>query len=126
MKYLKKLILFSFFALAGNFSLAQNYINYTISDGLPSNHVYRITQDNLGFIWIITDKGMVKFDGKTFKLFTTQTGMPINDVWNIRVTPDNKVWYLCYCCVKHQTVTNNFFHPFLTWEFVLSNWECCH
>lgn len=36
---------------------------------------------------------MVKFDGKTFNLFTTQTGMPINDIWNIRVTPDNKIWY---------------------------------
>ncbi|MCP4971372.1 MAG: hypothetical protein GY932_12375 [Arcobacter sp.] len=93
MSFIKKVILFSSFILACNYSFSQNYINYTISDGLPSNHVYRITQDNLGFIWIITDKGMVKFDGKTFKQFTTHTGMPINDIWNIRITPDNKVWY---------------------------------
>ena len=93
MTFTKNVILFFFFIIVSQFSIAQNYKNYTIEDGLPSNHVYRISQDNLGFIWIITDKGMVKFDGKEFKLFTTQTGMPINDIWNIRITPDNKVWY---------------------------------
>src|SRR5690606_23946627 len=76
-----------------NFSFSQNYINYTEKDGLASNFVYRMTQDNEGFIWFLTDKGISKFDGKTFKNFTTKEGLPTNDNWHIRITPDNRVWY---------------------------------
>lgn len=72
---------------------AQEYQNITIEDGLPSNNVYKITQDAQGFIWFITDKGMVKFDGEKMKVFSTKEGLPANDIWNIRVTPDGKVWY---------------------------------
>tara|TARA_R110000823_G_scaffold22143_2_gene66385 strand:- start:13593 stop:16424 length:2832 start_codon:yes stop_codon:yes gene_type:complete len=76
-----------------NFSFSQNYINYTEKDGLASNFVYRMTQDYEGFIWFLTDKGISKFDGKTFKNFTTKEGLPTNDNWHIRITPDNRVWY---------------------------------
>jgi len=76
-----------------SFSFSQQYTNYSINNGLPSNHVYRITQDYDGFIWIITDKGISKFDGENFKNFTIKEGLPSNDIWNIRITPDNKIWY---------------------------------
>lgn len=76
------------------FSFAQQYTNYSINDGLPSNHVYTILQDAKGFMWFLTDKGMVKYNGKTFKTFTTKDGLPNNDVWDAFTTPDGKVWYL--------------------------------
>lgn len=79
--------------LIWNFSFAQQYTNYTVKDGLPSNHVYRITQDSKGFIWLITDTGISKFNGKKFKNFTTKEGLPTNDNWDITITPDDKVWY---------------------------------
>ncbi|WP_165748346.1 histidine kinase [Cellulophaga sp. Z1A5H] len=82
-----------FFLIVWSFSFGQQYKNYTINHGLPSNHVYRITQDYEGFIWFITDKGMVKFDGENFKTFTTKNGLPTNDVWDIKITKDNRVWY---------------------------------
>lgn len=72
---------------------SQQYTNYTTKDGLPSNHVYRITQDVDGFIWFITDKGMVKFNGTDFKKFTIRDGLPTNDIWNVTATPNGKVWY---------------------------------
>ena len=37
---------------------------------------------------------MVKFNGKNFKNFTTKQGMPNNDIWETRVTVDDKVWFL--------------------------------
>ena len=77
-----------------NCSFSQNYANYTISDGLPSNHVYTIRQDVDGFIWFLTDKGMVKYNGTEFKQFTTREGLPNNDVWEAFVTSDHKIWYL--------------------------------
>lgn len=72
---------------------AQKEIRYTVDNGLPSNHVYKVAQDNEGFIWILTDKGMVRFDGTEFKVFTTRDGLPVNDIWDIRFTPDDRVWF---------------------------------
>src|SRR5690606_30614644 len=46
-----------------------------------------------GFIWAITDKGMAKFDGNEFKIFNTRNGLPTNDIWDIRVDGQNRVWY---------------------------------
>ncbi|WP_439130991.1 histidine kinase [Polaribacter sp.] len=53
---------------------AQNYSikNLTIKEGLPSNIVYDIQQDNIGYLWIATEKGLVKFDGDDFTVITTQ------------------------------------------------------
>ena len=75
------------------FMFSQQYTNYSTKNGLPSNHVYRITQDVKGFIWFITDKGMVKYNGTDFKKFTIREGLPTNDIWNIATTPNDKVWY---------------------------------
>jgi ligand-binding sensor domain-containing protein len=72
---------------------AQVYTNYSEKDGLPSNHVYKITQDINGFIWIATDEGVVKFNGSEFKIFTTKDGLPTNDVWNLFPAHDGKIWY---------------------------------
>ena len=82
------------FSLIWSFSsIAQQYTNYNANNGLPSNHVYRITQDVEGFIWIITDKGMVKFNGNDFKIYNIRKGLPTNDIWNIITAPDGKVWF---------------------------------
>jgi len=80
--------------LIWGFSFAQQYTNYTVKDGLPSNQVYKITQDTKGFIWILTDKGIVKYNGNEFKTFTTRQGLATNDIWGANATPDGKVWYL--------------------------------
>ncbi len=72
---------------------AQNYINYNENNGLPSNHIYRITQDVNGFIWIGTNKGLVKYDGKKFKTFTVADGLQSNAVWNMFPTSDGKLWF---------------------------------
>ncbi|WP_152487271.1 sensor histidine kinase [Winogradskyella psychrotolerans] len=83
-----------YFLLIWSFSFAQQYTNYATKDGLPSNHVYTIMQDAKGFMWFLTDKGMVRYNGKTFKTFTTKQGLPNNDVWDAFPTPDGKIWYL--------------------------------
>src|SRR5690606_18423633 len=54
----------------------------------------KITQDSKGFIWIATDKGLVKYNGNTMKTFTTKDGLATNDVWEVFPTPDDKLWYL--------------------------------
>lgn len=79
--------------IAFNWCAAQSYVNYSEKDGLPSNHVYQITQDLNGFIWIATDEGLVKYNGSEFKIFTTRDGLPTNDIYNIFPGKDGKLWY---------------------------------
>ena len=91
---MKRLLLVVLFTLAtGSFLSAQIYRHLDTEDGLPSNHVYRTLQDYQGFIWILTDKGLVKYDGRHMKIFTTRNGLPVNDIWELRFTPDGRTWY---------------------------------
>lgn len=47
------------------------YFNhYTTQDGLPSNTVYSVVQDKLGFIWVSTRDGLARFDGSQFAKMT--------------------------------------------------------
>lgn len=89
-----KLHITIYFILIWSFSFAQEYANYTTKDGLPSNHVYKIAQDNKGFVWFATDKGLVKYNGNTMKTFSTKNGLATNDIWEVFPTPNGKLWYL--------------------------------
>lgn len=40
-----------------------------VEDGLPNNTINAIVQDSLGFIWIGTNDGLCRYDGKSFKYF---------------------------------------------------------
>lgn len=42
---------------------------YRVEQGLPSDVVKAVTQDSLGFLWIATDDGLVKYDGLRFTTY---------------------------------------------------------
>lgn len=46
------------------------FTHYTTADGLPSNCVRAIVQDEEGFVWFGSDGGLVRFDGTSSKVFT--------------------------------------------------------
>ena len=53
----------------------ENLVTFTEKDGIPSNTVSSILQDHLGYIWIATDNGLLKYDGYTFhRVELTKTG----------------------------------------------------
>ncbi len=43
--------------------------NISIEDGLPENSVTCILQDHLGYLWLGTQNGLVKYDGYSMKIF---------------------------------------------------------
>ena len=45
------------------------FVNYGSADGLPSNTVYAIAQDESGVLWIGTRNGLASFDGRRFRAF---------------------------------------------------------
>lgn len=61
-------IIFIFFT--GFFS-AQGYTSrwYGMDQGLPQNSIKDITKDKYGFIWLSTDGGVIRYDGKNFLIY---------------------------------------------------------
>ncbi len=47
--------------------LVPRFISYSAADGLPSNTVYAIAQDQDGVLWVGTRNGLASFDGSRFK-----------------------------------------------------------
>jgi ligand-binding sensor domain-containing protein len=68
-------------------------INYTESNGLPSNEAYYVFQDHKGFIWITTDNGAVKFDGLNFDLYNKQNGLADNVNFSIHGDSRDRLWF---------------------------------
>ena len=74
------------------FSQSTQTIYYTTKDGLPSNSIYRTVIDNHGFLWIATENGLTKFDGKNFKTYTTAHGLADIEITDIFIDSSNTIW----------------------------------
>lgn len=61
-------LLFLLFLLAMNpFRIQAQIFQYiTMEDGLSSRRVFSIRQDEQGYTWILTHKGIDRYDGKRF------------------------------------------------------------
>ncbi len=66
-----------------------NLNNY---NGLPSNNVYCIKQDRLGYLWIGTNDGIVKYNGYSFLLFDISTGLKTSDAWDLNEDNKGRMW----------------------------------
>jgi hypothetical protein len=94
-----------------------SYTHFTKEDGLPSNIVYHLVNDNDGFIWLGTDAGLVRFDGSHFITYTTEDGLPSNDVLKLTCDSKNRVWInsmskeICY--YQNGKIHNKYNTPFL-------------
>ena len=72
-------------------SAAQNFVTniYNNGDGLVSNLTKSIVQDNDGYIWIATDGGLSRFDGKKFLNF--KKGLPSFFIKDLLETKSGKM-----------------------------------
>lgn len=74
-------------------NLQNPYIHhYTSFDGLPCNMIYDVFQDSQKFIWFATDAGAVRYDGSSFKTFTTKEGLNTSKITRIREDSSGRVW----------------------------------
>lgn len=76
-------------------SSSQTYLTskYTQEEGLPSNRVYSIVQDNNGCIWIATKNGIVCYDGKKNRLYNDYY-LSLVDYIQIRKDQAGRIWSL--------------------------------
>ncbi|MCY7409700.1 MAG: hypothetical protein LH473_05465, partial [Chitinophagales bacterium] len=68
--------------------------HFTAANGLPSNTVNDVLQDDDGFIWFATDNGVSKFDGHHFTNFTTKDGIADNEVIRLGKDHQSRMWFL--------------------------------
>ncbi|CAN5755929.1 hypothetical protein BH11MYX2_BH11MYX2_03030 [soil metagenome] len=68
----------------------------TIADGLPIGHVNAMVQDQLGFMWIGTPEGLVRYDGLRMKKYTRQDTDPASissdKILSLGLEADGKIW----------------------------------
>ena len=80
-------------------TLAQEPVfrHYTTMNGLPSSETYSVIQDNKGYIWIATDRGLARFNGYEFKVFTSgQSGLRDNTIFGFHEDHRKRIWYHAY------------------------------
>ncbi len=68
------------------------FTQYTVEDGLPSNFAYAVEQDDRGYIWIATDAGVSRFDGYEFKNYTLEDGLPDTEIINFFKDSKSRIW----------------------------------
>jgi ligand-binding sensor domain-containing protein/signal transduction histidine kinase len=66
---------------------------WTSESGFPGGPVNAIAQTSDGYLWIAADKGLVRFDGLSFRLMTVGAGTGAGPaVLGVTGAPDGSVW----------------------------------
>ncbi|MBL8174250.1 MAG: response regulator [Bryobacterales bacterium] len=73
---------------------AQSYSfrEYGPQDGLEIGNIESLLQDRRGFLWIATQSGLYRYDGRNFLQHTTEHGLPSVFVNGLHETPDGTLW----------------------------------
>jgi ligand-binding sensor domain-containing protein/class 3 adenylate cyclase/predicted metal-dependent HD superfamily phosphohydrolase len=93
-----KILLFSSFLLFSFFYRPQSvyrFRNYTINEGLSQSSVSCIVEDDNHALWIGTQDGLNRFDGKTFEVFSSDDtpGLESEYIKSSLKTKDGKLWF---------------------------------
>lgn len=70
-------------------------MNFEIFDensGLPSTQVYDLYQDDNGYLWIASDRGIARYDGYHFDVFGASDGITANTVFKFYPQSNGDVW----------------------------------
>jgi signal transduction histidine kinase/ligand-binding sensor domain-containing protein len=100
----KGLALLACFLFFHGLCKAQSFatLNYTISEGMPSNEVYNVAQDHNGFLWFGTDNGVIRYDGYELLRYGVDEGLTDPVVFGFYEDFRGRMWFrtftgkLCY------------------------------
>lgn len=83
----------SFFFISINvYSQQYNIKHYGTKNGLAQSYVNYIYLDSKGYIWLATQGGLSRFDGKNFKSYTSKDGLPGIDLTCIAEDNEGNIW----------------------------------
>jgi ligand-binding sensor domain-containing protein len=66
--------------------------NYSSDQGLASEEVHDILQDQKGYLWIATDNGVSRFDGYSFENYGAREGLKNNVVFYLQEDKEGRIW----------------------------------
>ena len=94
---MRGVFLIAWFVLATICAFGQPYNyslrNYKAVDGLPQSQVRIILEDKNGYLWVGTEGGgLARFDGRTFKVYTTLDGLQSNLVNSLLLDAQQNLW----------------------------------
>lgn len=83
-------------------------INISTENGLPSNQINCIAPDHLGFLWLATNAGLVRWD-QELTTFTTMDGLSSNEITTLASDEQNRLWIGTrrngVCCLDNNTIS---------------------
>jgi diguanylate cyclase (GGDEF)-like protein len=101
----------------------------TIADGLPTQSVYETYQQKNGFIWFATDRGAIRYDGKTFRSFFYSPGATnhITNNFVLQILEDHvgNIWIITEYGLNRLNVNgsiNHYLHDPQKSNSINSNW----
>lgn len=87
------LCLLNFGAVHGE--IQSYFFHYTTKEGLASNNVHDIVEDQHGFIWLATHYGISRFDGRSFRNYEQSSfpDMKRNDTYHAFKLPNGDITF---------------------------------
>lgn len=83
--------------------------NLSTAQGLPSTNIYRVCQDEKGFLWVATENGLCRYDGSEIKVWDTRNDLPDNSVIHVSHGYNGQLWICTYnggiCLLKNENLT---------------------
>ena len=66
-------------------------IHLSEEEGLPDIEFYDILEDKKGFVWLAADKGLYRYDGSSYKNYSTERKRGLS-VFNLQLDEKGRVW----------------------------------
>jgi signal transduction histidine kinase/ligand-binding sensor domain-containing protein len=70
----------------------QRLQRFGLEEGLPQSSVNCITQDKKGFLWVGTQDGLARFDGRDFRVFGKEEGISTTFIRSILEDQNQNLW----------------------------------
>ena len=70
----------------------RRWTHYTVTEGLPGNHVFMLHVDPKGILWVGTNNGLARMKDGRFDVLTTKDGLFANAVFSMATARDGTLW----------------------------------
>ena len=109
------LLILSLLVIISNLYSQEEFIKFeqfNLNDGLESNAILDIVQDKLGYLWLASADGLLRYDGYNFKLYKNEgdtNTLSNNTVTNVAIDSSGNIWIGSNSGIDiYDPVTNNF------------------
>src|ERR1035437_621016 len=69
-----------------------SFKEYGQDAGLTNLDVCCLMQDSTGFLWVGTENGLFRYDGRQFRAYTKAQGLPSVQIEALHQTADGEIW----------------------------------